>query len=438
MSNQVISKIDELTKAFECVKSGVIAVISILILVLTGALFVAAFSWSSTLLEPIKVPESLESAGYTPDVITKRVLDEIAFINVTSTKHNKRFSTRQPGDELMKLDSMPVAGTLDVKAIKTFIQDMFGIRHEKMTGEITVVNEGGKPVYGVKIRQMPEDKILVDLNVQMSIKDLISLIALNIVESKDPAVASTYLRVHNQDKKALEMIDRALQDGDKSDDAYALTGRAHIYMRQNKWKLAQEDLAEAIKLEPKFASALALQAQLFLNQNKFANALEVSKKEIQYHPDRWQSYINMGDSYLGLGDKVQAETNYLKAISLHPSSPIAYSKIAAFLSSIGKLKEADVVIHEGVVAFPKDSASLVNYAEILIKEDKIEEAQEAIFKAYELNFELDKVLISGISGASFDKALISKKINEFKQNHPNLFSISMEDALDNDFDKLSH
>jgi hypothetical protein len=229
MEKKVLSKVDEITKAFECIKSGVVAIVSIITLLLIGALFIAAFSWNNTLLEPIKVPSSLESAGYTPEVVTKRVLDEIAFINVSSTKHNKKFNAHQPGDELIKLDSMPVAGSLDVKSIKTFIQDMFGIKHEKMTGEITAINEGGKTIYGVKIRQMPEDKILVDLNVDMPIKDLIQLIALNIVESKDPAVAATYLRTHKQDQKALAMIDRVLQDNDSSDDAYALSGRAHIY-----------------------------------------------------------------------------------------------------------------------------------------------------------------------------------------------------------------
>ena len=438
MANQTISKIEELTKAFECIKGGAIAIISVVTLLLIGALLMAAFSWNSTLLEPIKVPNSLELAGYAPEVVTKRILDEITLINVTSSKHNKRFSAHQPGDELLKLDSMPVAGSLDVKSIKTFIQDIFGIKHEKMTGEITVIIEGGNTIYGVKIRQMPEDRILVDLNVQMPIKDLIHLIALNIVESKDPAVAATYLRVHNQDKRALEMIDRALQDNDPSDDAYALSGRANIYMRQNKLKLAQEDLTAALKLDPKFSSALALQVQLYLNQKKFSNALEVAKKEHEYYPDRWQSYINLGDSYAGLGDKELTELNYLKAISLHPSSPIIYIKVADYLGGLSKTAQADIVLHQGTLYFPKDSATFVKYADVLGKEDKLEEANEALLKAYELNHELDKIIPGGAGNVILDKQAFSVKSGEFKKNHPNLFLNSLEDALVNDFDQVSH
>jgi tetratricopeptide (TPR) repeat protein len=131
------------------------------------------------------------------------------------------------------------------------------------------------------------------------------------------------------------MIDKVLQDSDTSDDAYALTSRAHIYMRQNKLKLAQEDLTAALKLDPKFPSAMALQIQLYVNQKKFSNALELAKKEAEYYPERWQTHINLGDSYAGLGDKEKTQSSYLKAISLHPSSPIIYIKVADYLNSIG-------------------------------------------------------------------------------------------------------
>ncbi len=438
MSNQMMSKLDALTKAFECIKSGAIAIISIFTLLLVGALFITAFSWNNILLEPIIVPRSLELAGYTPEVVTKRVLDEIASINGTSTKHNKQFNTRQPGDELMKLDSMPVAGALDVKSIKTFIQDILGIKHEKMTGEITAITENGKTIYGAKIRQMPEDRILVDLNVQMPIKDLIQLIALNIVESKDPAVAATYLRIHNQEQQALKMIDKVLQDNDTSDDAYALSGRAHIYMRQHKLKLAQEDLTAALKLDPKFSTAMALQAQLYLNQKKFDGALEVSKKEVEFYPDRWQSHINLGDSYAGLGNKNSSESSYLKAISLHPSSPIIYVKIAAYFNDLGMTDQAESVLQQGAKFFPNDSATFVMYADVLGKEDKLEEANEALLKAYELNHELAIFLSLGTKDEVLSKQVISERSAEFKKNHEKLFTTSLEDALDNDFDSDPH
>lgn len=432
------SKIDQLTSIFELIRSGAIAIVSIISVLLIGALLIAAFSWNNTLLEPIKVPPSLEETGYSPEVVTKRVLDEIAYINVSSTKHNKTFTVRQPGDELMKLDSMPVAGSLNVKSIKSFIQDILGIKHETMTGEITVVKEGDKTIYGVKIRQMPEDKILVDVNAAMPIKELIKLIALNIVESKDPAVAATYLRIHKQDKRALRMVDRALQDSDTSDDAYALTTRAHIYMRQHKNKLAQEDLSAALKLDPKFASAMALQVQLYLNQKNFSQALEMAKKEAESHPSRWQTYINLGDSYEGLGNKDLAQTNYLKAISLRPSASVIYMKVADHLNSLGKITEADDVLHQGVTFFPNDSATFVMYADILIKQGKLEEANEMLVKAYELNDELAKIKTAGEKNSMLDKQALIEKSAEFKQNHADLFSESIEDALDNDFEHTEH
>jgi Flp pilus assembly protein TadD len=353
-------------------------------------------------------------------------------INTTSAKHNKKFNVKQPGDELAKLDSVSLAGTLDVRAIKTFIQDLFGIKHEKMTGEITAITVKDVTTYGVKIRLMPQDIVLVDLDEQLPIKDLIHLIALRIVEAKDPAVAASYHRRHHQDKESLRMIDKVLQDDDLTDDAYALTGRAHIYINQNKYKLAQEDLSRALKLDPQFPSALALQAQLFFRQKKFSEALAISKKEESLYPERWQTYMNLGESYAGLGDKAQAQANFLKVISKKPHSSRIFEEIADYFAKNGDIKRASVILSEGALLFPHDPSIFIEYAKILAEENKIEESKDALTKAYELDHTLEKLENEKSKTMAFDKEFIVKKIAEFAKAHSGLVKESVEDSIDND------
>jgi hypothetical protein len=78
------------------------------------------------------------------------------------------------------------------------------------------------------------------------------------------------------------------------------------------------------------------------------------------------------------------------------------------------------------------------YADILTKEDKLEEANEALLKAYELNHELTKIQIKGGKNAMLEKQALLSKSAEFKKSHADFFSRSMEDALDNDFDQVAH
>lgn len=430
MQTKVLTKIEQITQAFDLIKSGAIALASVATVVLFMTLFYSAFTWHNTILEPIQVPEALSSSGYTSEVVTKRVLDEITKININSDKHNKKLNVKQPGDELAKLDSIPLAGSLDVRALKTFIQDLFGVTHEKMTGEITAIKEDGKLYYGVKVRLMPQDKILVDLNESVPINQLIHMTALNIVQAQDPAVAATYLRTHNEDKTALMMVAKVLDDDDLSEHAYVLTARAHIYLKQQKFILAQESLTSALRLDPKFASAIDLQIRLLLYQKKFQLAFEWAQKEELLYPEKWQTYLNLGDACEGLSKMELAEKAYDKALSLKPSSPVIYGRIADFFDSQGKTLQADAVLKKGLDVFPNDSASLIKYAKILTKEARNEEASEALIKAYELNGELNKLYEGKAKTPSLDKAVIGKYAEKFVQMHKEAFNTKVEDAVD--------
>ena len=401
-------------------------------IILISALMISSFKWDNMLMEPIIVPDSLEKSGYTADVITRRVLDEITLINTTSSKHNKKFSVKQPGDELSKLDAVSLAGTLDVRAIKTFIQDLLGIKHEKMTGEITAITVKDETTYGVKIRLMPQDTVIVDLDEKLPIKELIHLIALRIVEARDPAVAASYYRRHHQYKDAIRLVDKVLEDDDITDDAYALTGRAHIYINQNKFKLAQDDLNSALKIDPEFSSALALQAHLFFKQKKYSEALAISKKEESLYPERWQTFMNLGESYAGLGNSEMAQTNFLKVVSLKPRSAKVFEEIAEYFFKNGKVKEAHEILAKGTVLFPNNPGIFIEYGKILAFENNIEDAKDALEKAYELDHTLDKLQIEKSKTAAVDKQFILKKFADFEKDHSNQLNETIEDAMDND------
>ena len=61
-----------------------------------------------------------------------------------------------------------------------------------------------------------------------------------------------------------------------------------------------------------------------------------------------------------------------------------------------------------------------------------------MLKAYELNHELAIFLSLGTKDEVLSKQVISERSAEFKKNHEKLFTTSLEDALDNDFDSDPH
>ena len=154
---------------------------------------------------------------------------------------------------------MPGAGGIDFKTIQTLIQETFGIKKEKITGEITGKIKKDSVIYHVRIRSMPENTLLVDLSEQSDVPELIKTIALKLVERLEPTVAASYYRLNKDQVNALRLLDQALRDDDTSDDVIARVQRASLFSQQGKFELAQADLNVAFALEPKSPQALNVQ-----------------------------------------------------------------------------------------------------------------------------------------------------------------------------------
>ena len=121
---------------------------------------------SEVKFESLKVPSPFVDLGYSSEITTTRILDEIARINAlsTSTKDIKNFGNKQPGDQLSNLQSLPLPGLsgIDINAIQELVQGLLGVKKERITGEITYTKQLDRINYHVRIRQMPENKMLVN------------------------------------------------------------------------------------------------------------------------------------------------------------------------------------------------------------------------------------------------------------------------------------
>ncbi|PHY05058.1 MAG: hypothetical protein CK528_16265 [Alcaligenaceae bacterium] len=366
---------------FELVKNGSIAAFAFATVCVTALGIFLSVTTSNVVFEPLLVPSLFVEQGYTPEITTTRILDEIARINElsTSTKDKKNIGVKQPGDQLANLQA--VHG-VDLRMVQSVVQDLLGVKKEKIAGEITFQAEEERVTYQIRIRSLPKNTLLVDFKTSSNLPEVIKEIALKLIEKMDPAVAASYYRWSKDIDSSLRLVDEALRNNDSYDDNYALVGRAQIYIARKKFELAQQDLDQIFKTNPKFVPAMNTQAYLLNEQKQYEKAMEFALRAKSYWPERWQPYANIGDAADGLGKKDEAEAAYRTAISYNPTWPSVYDELAIFFIQRGKRDFAEHVYHKGLVKFPTNTELLLHYGQFLLIAGRQEQALNYLVKAY--------------------------------------------------------
>ncbi len=414
----------KLLTGLEVAKAGAIAFFALgtTFFTLTG-LFVS-LTTSEVTFEPLTVPSIFADHGFTSEITTVRILDEVARINAvsTSTKDKKNLGVKQPGDQLATLQAMPAFQGLDLRAIQSLIQNILGVKKEKISGEITFTKDKDKVLYHVRIRLLPQNNLLVNFTSHSETPDLIKEIALKLVEKLDPAVAASFYRWNKDVENALRMVDEALRNTEAYDDNYALVGRAQIYIGRKKFDLAQQDLDRIFNQDANFVPALNTQAYSFNEQKKYDKAMVFALKAKEFWPNRWQPYVNLGDALVGMGKPEEAEAAFISSISFNPTWWIVYDDIAAFFVQRNKLDIAEEVFHKGLLKFPENTKLLLHYGQFLLKVNRQEQAMNYLLKAYRLTTD-DPVVwteLLKISTATPDPSLadVRKKAAMYVKSKP--------------------
>ena len=374
----------KLLTGFEVAKTGAIAflALSTTFLALAGVAF--SLTNSEVVFEPLTVPAVFSDQGFSSEITTVRIMDEVARINglSTSTKEKKHVGVKQPGDQLATLQALPALHGLDLRAVQSLIQGLLGVKKEKISGEITFTKEKDKATYHVRIRTLPQNTLLVNFSSQAEAPELIKETAIKLVEKLDPAVAASYYRWSKDIDNALRMVDEALRNSETYDDNYALVGRAQIYIGRHQFELAQQDLDRIFQADAKFVPAMTTQAYLFNEKKEHEKALTFALKAKEYWPERWQPYVNIGDALMGMGKEEEAESAFLSTISFNPTWWIVYDDIAHFFIRRGKREIAEQVYHKGLLKFPENPKLLLHYAQFLLSAQRKEQALNYLSKAY--------------------------------------------------------
>jgi Tfp pilus assembly protein PilF len=402
--------------SFELVKNGSIAVFAFATACVTAIGIFLSVTTSNVVFEPLLVPTLFVEQGYTPEITTTRILDEIARINElsTSTKDKKNIGVKQPGDQLANLQA--VHG-VDLRMVQSIVQDSLGVKKEKIAGEITFQSEKDRVTYQIRIRSLPKNTLLVDFKTSSNLPEVIKEIALKLIEKMDPAVAASYYRWSKDIDSSLRLVDEALRNNDSYDDNYALVGRAQIYIARKKFELAQQDLDQIFKTNPKFVPAMNTQAYLLNEQKQYEKAMEFALRAKSYWPERWQPHANIGHAADGLGKKDEAEAAYRATIAYNPTWPSVYDELAVFFIDRGKRDFAEQIYHKGLMKFPTNTELLLHYGQFLLIAGRQEQALNYLVKAYSTSPANVEVWVAILQTAKATKDPLLLEVREKAEAH---------------------
>ncbi len=154
---------------------------------------------------------------------------------------------------------------------------------------------------------------------------------------------------------------------------------ATIYVEQGKYPLAEEELKEAIKIEPDSIKNYKALADLYIKMGRYGAALTIFEEIVKKKPDESYPHYALGQLYQDMGEKEKALKEFETAINLSESGK----------NKLGKKELADAYHRAG---------------KIYIEKGEMKKAKEYLFKAYRINPD-EKI--------TYDLALLCYKMGNF-------------------------
>ena len=155
---------------------------------------------------------------------------------------------------------------------------------------------------------------------------------------------------------------------------------------------ALAEIAKSNELDPGPSSAMA-EAETYYELRDFEGLIEASRRGVVSHPNEWLEHYDLGVGYEGTGKRLEAISEYQKAVEMSDGDQEAVASLAHAYAVIGKTAEAEKILHDferkSKSAFVSPYAIAAVYAG-LGEKDK---AFEFLEKAYRLKcFELSSSL----------------------------------------------
>lgn len=314
---------------------------------------------SRTIIEPFLVPKELADAGFTGEVVARRVLDEVARMQKRAASSVTRTRVE---NSLPKPEPISLPGTsISVYAVSSYLKEFLcgGVqvacdRESRIGGEIVIGASGPE----IRVRPLSRTVILQadlhDFAKSKGIDRLIEIAAMQIVLDREPIIMASYL--HETAGATGEAFVRLIQEREQPGSQVwlrttNLLGVSH--RRRNDFEIAANTFAMGLnEVSPKFRPEAAI---LEANFGRALRAMGHSDhalarycRAIRLNPRRPNGYNGVGEILLDLGRASDAIAFYRHAVELDPTEPDWRANLAAAIAATkdfaSALKEVELAL----------------------------------------------------------------------------------------------
>jgi tetratricopeptide (TPR) repeat protein len=342
---------------------------------------------TSVVVPPVAVPPSFSDAGYSPEVVARRIAGNMRQIDTASGTMMVRDRIGESGDlPDIRVPSQDVS----LRTIAAFLEATLGL--EDTTVYIDIATDDARHVARVRVDGGPYDGNVTLLSAAQNdaIEPFLFLVAAKAMELAQPYVFGSFLMSGDERLcataseciTAASVVFRALRlNAIAEDDWWAEMGLTNAAMFDGRFEDALRHCTAAIEMDSAspFPYVNCVSANAYLGQ--VGAAREQLEAALRIGVPNAAAYNVLGDSLLKLKDPALARTMYERAHSLSPTS--VYSLIGLGTASLQLCEPAEGArwYQEAIMLDPSDALSHARLARALGYQGKVELAVVSMERA---------------------------------------------------------
>jgi tetratricopeptide (TPR) repeat protein len=184
------------------------------------------------------------------------------------------------------------------------------------------------------------------------------------------------LNLKGQFKEATDILQAALKDspehaGGHYQLALALGNTGNLGR-------AEQELREAVRLEPRLTDAQLALAQIALSKGDRDTLREAAQQIIRSLPSDSRGYFLRAEAESRSNQTAAADADFKKAIEVDPQNPLAYSALGGWLLKNGKLQDAQKQYERALDRDPNQLAALNGLVAVFLKQNQNSKAEERV------------------------------------------------------------
>lgn len=293
------------------------ALIVILLLVLVAVVAKATFK-RGTIIEPISVPWELSARGYTGQVVSQQLIDEIKtyIVQAQSSRTTGSLSMLPPDQSIPKIE-VPGAG-ISLEAVIYYVREFVNVSDAKLSGEIVrEPTEDGQPqMYRFRVRMSDGTHHYISSEPSENIDALLKNVALQFLERTSPYIAGLIHLKNRNYREAVHMAQLCIRGEADCNLQWGMNLLGRVDVAQGRLDDAERDFENAINRAPDFILPRYNLAPVAFRRQKFLQAFQGSLEAVLTDSNLHRRYVGFLNASQALSEMRKSKKVYRQSAEL--------------------------------------------------------------------------------------------------------------------------